>query len=59
MAYLRAGRNALEAGLGFDVAKEAWLDAYEEDTNRCESLYEIARWYKDNGYVGALVMTPY
>eukprot|EP00041_Stephanoeca_diplocostata_P016722 m.330332 g.330332 ORF g.330332 m.330332 type:complete len:546 (+) comp20460_c1_seq4:106-1743(+) len=51
VAFLRAGRNALEAGLGFDAAKEAWLDAYEEDTHRCESLYEIARWYKDNGHM--------
>ena len=44
VAYYRAGRNALEAGLGFDKAKEAWLHAYEVDPSRCESLYSIANW---------------
>ena len=45
VALHRAGREALEAGLGFDKAKEAWLRAYEMDPTRCESLYSIAEWY--------------
>mmetsp|Transcript_31108 Transcript_31108/g.81519 ORF Transcript_31108/g.81519 Transcript_31108/m.81519 type:complete len:503 (-) Transcript_31108:117-1625(-) len=47
VALHRAGRNALEAGLGFEKAKEAWLAAYEIDVRRCESLYSIANYYKN------------
>jgi hypothetical protein len=47
VALHRAGREALEAGLGFEKAKEAWLQAYEMDPTRCESLYSIAEWCVD------------
>ena len=48
VALYRAGRNALEAGLGTEKANEAWLAAYEMDPTRCESLYAIANNYKEN-----------
>lgn len=46
VALLRAGGEALKAGIPFETAKQHWLEAHALLPNRCESLYEIANWYK-------------
>ena len=50
VALFRAGQNALDANYSFSVAKAAWLQAYETDPNRVETLYEIAEWFVHTHY---------
>jgi hypothetical protein len=52
VALLRAGKEAMKAGMGFDVAKRHWLAAHELIPSRCETLYQIANWYKDQQQYG-------
>eukprot|EP00040_Diaphanoeca_grandis_P041556 m.263092 g.263092 ORF g.263092 m.263092 type:complete len:502 (+) comp48545_c0_seq1:219-1724(+) len=49
VALQRAGDNALAAGLGFEKAKNAWLEAYAMDPKRIETIYRIAHTYKEQG----------
>lgn len=44
--YDHISRQALKAGLPFETAKKHWLEAHALLPDRCETLYEIANWYK-------------